>query len=178
VRFRLPAGTEKRRDAHAAGGTTISLTEARQVPIGTIVDVRKGHVQMVVAAAPTGTSVHKGEFWGGVYQTVQPRSPARAYTELRLNESLVCQSNSRNRVTAARARSRHLWGRGRGRFRTRGRHSTATVRGTTWFQKDTCTATTTVVRVGVVVVNDFAKRKNVRVKAGRRYVARQRKARK
>jgi CSLREA domain-containing protein len=173
VIIRLPAGTAKRR-AHAAASTSITLSEARQVPVGTIVDVRKGHVDMTVAAAPTGDSVQKGEFWGGVYQSVQPRTGARVVTDLRLTESLKCQPNTRGRVTAARARSRKLWGRGKGRFRTRGRHSAATVRGTTWLQKDTCTTTTTVVREGVVTVTDFAKRKDVRVKAGERYVARAR----
>jgi ferric-dicitrate binding protein FerR (iron transport regulator) len=76
-------------------------------------------------------------------------------------------------VTAARAKSRHLWGSDKGgKFRTRGRNSAATVRGTTWYTKDTCTTTTTVVREGSVIVTDFAKHKHVKVKAGKRYVAR------
>jgi ferric-dicitrate binding protein FerR (iron transport regulator) len=74
-------------------------------------------------------------------------------------------------------RSRRLFGRARGRFRTRGRHSTATVRGTTWIVKDTCTTTTTSVREGRVVVRDLVKRRNVTVRAGRRYVARAKKPR-
>jgi hypothetical protein len=48
------------------------------------------------------------------------------------------------------------------------------VRGTTWLTKDTCNATTTVVREGTVVVRDLAKRRNVTVGAGRRYTARAR----
>lgn len=95
-------------------------------------------------------------------------------TELRLSESLVCQRNSRGKLAPSRARSRRLWGNGRGRFRTRGRHSAATVRGTIWLTKDTCNTTTTVVREGTVVVNDFAKRRNVTVRAPRRYTARAR----
>ncbi|MEA2443545.1 MAG: hypothetical protein QOJ12_837 [Thermoleophilales bacterium] len=172
VIIRLPAGTAKRDTTHAAASNAITLSEARQVPIGTTVDVRKGHVEMAMAASTTGNSVQKGEFWGGVYQTVQPRTGARVVTDLRLTESLKCQSSTRGRVTAARATTRKLWGRGKGRFRTRGRHSAATVRGTTWLQKDTCTKTTTVVRQGVVTVTDFTKRKDVKVKAGHRYVAR------
>ena len=65
-------------------------------------------------------------------------------------------------------------GNARGRFRTRGRHSTATVRGTIWLTKDSCNATTTVVRQGVGDVRDLRKKKNVRVRLGRRYTARAR----
>jgi ferric-dicitrate binding protein FerR (iron transport regulator) len=75
-------------------------------------------------------------------------------------------------VQSSRARTRQLWGRGKGRFRTRGRHSTATVRGTYWLTKDSCNSTVTVVREGVVTVHDFAKNKDVKVKAGKRYIAR------
>jgi len=155
----------------AAGATSV-LTEARQVPLDTVVDVRKGRVRMTTTANRAG-DVQKGEFYGGVYTTRQTGSSVRPVTELRLTESLICQPNTRRgRITASRARSRRLWGNGRGRYRTRGRHSTATVRGTIWLQKDTCTKTTTVVRQGVVDVRDLAKRKTVRVRAGKRYVAR------
>jgi hypothetical protein len=75
------------------------------------------------------------------------------------------------RVEAAR-RSRSLFGSGRGRFRTRGRHSSATVRGTRWLQKDTCAGTVTTVKSGKVVVRDFTKRRTVLVKRGKRYLAR------
>ena len=169
VRITEPASSARRK-----GATTSVLTEAKQVPIGTRVDVRRGRVQMGTVARRGTNEIQKGEFYGGTYQTVQSTRSARPYTELRLNEGLICQPNSRGKLAPARARSRRLWGNGRGRFRTRGRHSVATVRGTVWLQKDTCTKTTTVVRQGVVIVRDLAKRKNVRVRSGRRYVARQR----
>ena len=157
----------------AAGATTTQLTEAKQVSISTTrVDVRSGRVQMSTVADRRNGDIQKGEFYGGVYQTVQDSRSARPYTEMRLTEGLICQPNRRGKLVPARARSRRLWGNARGRFRTRGRHSTATVRGTIWLQKDTCTKTTTVVRQGVVIVRDLGKRKNVRVRAPRRYVAR------
>jgi hypothetical protein len=133
--------------------------------------VRRGRVRLTTVSNSQG-NLQKGEFYGGVFTTTQSTSSSRPVTELRLTESLICQSNSRGKVTASRARSRRLWGNGRGRYRTRGRNSTATVRGTIWLQKDTCNTTTTVVREGVVIVKDIAKRKNVRVRAGQRYVAR------
>jgi hypothetical protein len=116
--------------------------------------------------------VQKGEFYGGVYTTRQSTASTRPITELRMTESLICRSSSkRGKLTAARSRSRHLWGNAKGRYRTRGRYSTATVRGTIWVQKDSCNSTTTSVKQGVVVVKDLVKRKNVRVKAGKRYTA-------
>ena len=162
------------KDAHAAGSSGFAtLTEATQVPVTTVVDVRKGRVRQTLAANRAG-DVQKGEFYGGIYTTTQPRSGARPVTELKLSESLICPPTSRGTATASRARSRRLWGSGKGRFRTRGRNSTATVRGTIWLTKDTCSTTTTVVREGIVTVRDLVKRKNVTVKAGRSYVARAR----
>lgn len=169
VRYRFPRRSRAR--VGAAGQTSGILEEARQVPIGTSVDVRRGRVKMTTAAGRGLTQ--SSQFYGGVYTTTQPPRGARPVTELRMSESLTCRSG-RGKVTASRARSRRLWGNGRGRFRTRGRHSVATVRGTIWLQKDTCTKTTTTVRRGSVIVRDLVKRKNVRVKAGGRYVARAR----
>lgn len=156
---------------HSAGSSFTPLEEAQQVPISTEVDVTKGRVRMTLAADRRG-NIQKGEFYGGVYTTTQPRTGTRPISELRLSEPLTCRPNTRNRLSASRGRSRRLWGNGRGRFRTRGRYATATVRGTIWLTKDTCNATTTTVRQGTVVVRDLAKRKNVVVKRGRSYTAR------
>ena len=79
---------------------------------------------------------------------------------------------SRRLARKAKPRTRHLWGNGRGSFRTRGRYASATVRGTKWLVTDTCSGTLTVVRRGTVVVRDFVRRKNVTVRAGKRYLAR------
>jgi len=157
---------------NAAGSVNGLLTEARQVPVGTSVDVRRGRVKMTTAAGRGKTQ--NGQFYGGVYVTSQSPRGRLPVTELRLTESLTCRATRSGRVTTSRARSRRLWGNGRGRFRTRGRRSVATVRGTIWLQKDTCTTTTTTVRRGSVVVKDLVKRRNVVVKAPRRYVARAR----
>ena len=95
------------------------------------------------------------------------------FTELTMTGALDCRARS-GKLQSARSRSRRLWGSGKGRYRTRGRNSSATVRGTIWLSKDTCETTTTTVKQGVVVVRDFAKHKNVKVRAGQRYVARAR----
>ena len=66
----------------------------------------------------------------------------------------------------------------KGPVKSKGRYGSATVRGTVWTMKDTCSTTTTfrsgtlvVVTEGVVAVADFAKHKTVLVKAGKRYFA-------
>jgi hypothetical protein len=168
--------TLRRRGSNKVGpaGSSVRqlLTEARQVPLDTVVDVRRGRVRMTTVSNRSG-DIQKGEFYGGVYTTRQPTTGSRPITELRMSESLICgRASRRGKVTASRARSRRLWGNARGRYRTRGRYSTATVRGTIWVQKDDCNRTTTVVREGSVTVRDLVKRRNVRVRAGRRYTAR------
>jgi ferric-dicitrate binding protein FerR (iron transport regulator) len=85
-----------------------------------------------------------------------------------------------NKTSAARKKkSRSLWSSDNGgRFRTRGRNSSATVRGTEWLTKDTCSGTETRVTRGSVLVKDFTKHKNVVVKAGKRYIAKAKKSKK
>ncbi|MEA2480016.1 MAG: hypothetical protein QOJ07_1938 [Thermoleophilaceae bacterium] len=177
VKVKLPPGTPSKADpgAHAAA-SYIPLEEARTVPVGTIVDARRGRVGLDAIVKRGSTATRKGEFYSGAFQIVQA-SAARPTTELRLTEQLQCTS-TKSGLSAARSRTRHLWGKDHGgRFRTRGRNSSASVRGTTWYSKDTCNSTTTVVREGSVVVKDFGKHANVTVKAGHRYVARAKKKR-
>jgi hypothetical protein len=175
VFVKLPAGANGKKDpaAHAAG-SYIKLEEAKSVPMGTIVDARRGRVDLTSAVKKGSSATQTGQFYSGAFQMLQENT-ARPYTELRMTEQLVCPKGG-SKVTAAGAKKRSLWGTdSKGRFRTRGRNSTATVRGTTWLTKDTCNTTTTFVREGSVVVRDFAKNKNVTVKAGKRYVARAKK---
>jgi hypothetical protein len=175
VLVKLPKGSSlaKSKWARKAQSGFVRLTDAKQVPVGAQMDATRGRVSMTTAKSPTG-GVQTAQFYSGRFQATQSRT-ARGLTEVRMTLPMTCTSNRKGKVTAAAARSRRLWGSGKGRFRTRGRNSSATVRGTTWLQKDTCSSTTTTVREGVVTVRDFAKRKNVKVKAGRRYVARARK---
>jgi ferric-dicitrate binding protein FerR (iron transport regulator) len=86
--------------------------------------------------------------------------------------SKLPRGGSRKAVTEARKRSRSLFSNVRGRFRTRGRNSTATVRGTRYLVKDTCSGTLTKVRSGTVTVRDLTLRRTRIVKAGHSYLAR------
>jgi hypothetical protein len=182
VLIKLPRGANpaKYRLGPAQANGFIPLTQATTIPLKSTLDTTAGRVQVQAAA---GTSkpgqVSNAQFYAGHFQVRQTGSSRRPITEMVMNEPLECRSNSRGKLSqsARRKRSRQLWGNGKGRFRTRGRRSSATVRGTEWLTKDTCTTTTTVVKSGTVIVRDFAKRKNVRVKRGKRYVARAKKRR-
>jgi hypothetical protein len=169
VFVKLPKKKGSRVSAAQAAGF-IPLDEAKNVPVGTIVDTHQGTVNLTSAATLTkGGATQASDFSKGNFQIKQGRA-RQPITELVLNDKLTCTSAKTN-AAAKKVKTRQLWGRGKGRFRTRGRHSTATVRGTYWITKDSCDATTTVVREGTVIVRDLAKKKDVKVKAGHRYTA-------
>ena len=150
--------------------------------VGCLIDARKGKTKIVSAANRASTDTKAATFFDGQFKVLENRA-AKPVTELRLAGKLAgCarrSSASGRDVSDARRkrrRGRRLWGRGRGRFRTRGRHSTATVRGTTWLVYDRCDGSTyNKVTKGVVKVRDQVRHKTViiRNKKGRRvYIAR------
>jgi hypothetical protein len=153
------------------GGTEfIELREARSIPIGAEVDASKGAVALQTAATTSG-GTQTGQFYDGSF-TLTQTAGARPITDLTVTGRIdKCSGTGKDTVHSA-ARSRRLWGNARGRFRTRGRYATATVRGTLWQVRDTCNTTTVTVGRGSVVVRDLAKRRNVRLKAPKRYTAR------
>jgi hypothetical protein len=59
----------------------------------------------------------------------------------------------------------------RGRYRTSGRYAVAVANGTAWTMTDRCDRTVIRVTEGTVTVRDLRLGKNVRVRAGRTYVA-------
>jgi Tol biopolymer transport system component len=150
-------------------GEFVPLDGATSVPVGSLVDVRGGTVR-VTAAADLGRRTMTGDFTGGIFRLRQRRA-RRPVTELVLTGGDFSACPSRGRARVARA-IRRLRGSARGRFRTRGRNSSATVRGTRWTVEDRCEGTMTTVQSGTVVVRDFARRRNVKLQRGERYVAR------
>ena len=100
-------------------------------------------------------------------------------TDLKLSEPLTgCPKAKTSAVDALAAalakkkpKTRQLWGSGKGAFRTTGQYSAATVRGTTWNVRDTCTTTVTKVSTGVVSVNDFTLKKTFLIKAHKSHTA-------
>jgi Tol biopolymer transport system component len=153
----------------------VPLREARQIPVGSFVDTRRGSVRLQTATKTAGKR-QSGVFLDGVIQVLQARrGKSKGLTSLRLKGASFARcpsAASSRRATAAASVIRRLRARARGRFRTRGRHSAATVRGTTWVTADRCDGTLTRVTRGRVAVSDFRRRRNVLVRAGKSYLAR------
>jgi hypothetical protein len=154
------------------GRRFVPLTSARQLPVGSYLDTRRGAVSLTSAAAKKGV-LFTGIFSAGVFQALQFRS---GLTDLPLKGASFrpCARRRVNQASAALSRRviRRMRGNSSGRFRTRGRYSAATVRGTIWDTIDRCDGTLTRVRRGVVVVRDFRKRRKITLRAGKSYLAR------
>ena len=153
----------------------VPLQAARQIPVGSFVDTRRGTVGLTSARNRRGR-LQSGQFAAGVFQVVQGRR-SKGLTELRLKGSAAgfkrCRGGKADARSSALSRRaiRRLRARARGRYRTRGRHSAATVRGTVWTTTDRCDGTLTKVKRGKVAVRDFRLRKTIVLKAGKSYLA-------
>ena len=158
------AGTARRR-------RFVAERRARQIPVGSLVDVRDGSMILTSGVDPNGNRMNSGVFSGGRFQVLQSRNQSTGMTTLRLSggDFRVCGAR-----TASRRVVRRLFGRARGSFRTRGRHSSATVRGTNFTVADRCDGTLTKVSRGTVEVRDFRLGRTVTLRAGQTYLARAR----
>jgi hypothetical protein len=152
----------------------VLINDGQQVPLGTIVDVRKGRVTLIAAADANGGTA-QAVFYGGIFKLGQTKART-PITVLSLVEKLTgCKAKGTASIARKKkVRKRRLWGDGKGSFQTKGKHSAATVVGTKWLVEDRCTSTLTKVARGKVKVRDFGKRKTVFVKAGKMYIARAR----
>ena len=148
----------------------VLIDDGQQVPVGTIVDVRKGRVTLIAAADSKG-GVAQAVFYGGIFKLGQTKAKTPV-TVLSLVEKLTgCKATGKASIAKKKVKKRRLWGDGKGRFTTKGKHSAATVVGTKWYVEDRCNGTLTVVKRGVVKVRDFKTRKTVTVRAGHKYFA-------
>jgi Tol biopolymer transport system component len=152
------------------GRRFVPLTKARQLPVGSILDTRKGSLNLTSASTTAG-EVFSGTFSAGVFQTLQARS---GLTTLPLKGSSFrpCATGKKASASLSRRAIRRLRANANGRFRTRGRYSAATVRGTQWDTIDRCDGTLTKVTRGTVIVRDNRKHRNITVRAGKSYLAR------
>jgi DNA-binding beta-propeller fold protein YncE len=151
----------------------IVLQAGQQIPIGSIVDVTKGTVDLTTTADDTSTQTAR--FYAGVFKLTQPKAK-NPVTELQLfgaNFKSACTARGRRASESAGKKKvvRQLWGVGKGKFRTKGRYGSATVRGTQWLTQDRCDGTLIRVTEGSVTVRDIPKKKTVTVTAPRTYLA-------
>jgi hypothetical protein len=170
-------GTVRLRRPGAAGFEP--LDAAGRVPVGSILDARRGRVRLVSAIGAEG-AVQSGLFWGTRFTATQSRHGGGMTTlTLRGPELRACRAPTAHGTAIALASTkrrkhvRSLWGHDHhGRFRTHGHDSVATARGTAWLTRDTCAGTLTRVRDGAVSVRDLRRHRRVLVKAGHAYLAR------
>lgn len=152
------------------------VANGQQIPIGSIVDVTRGTVDLTTTASATTTQTAR--FYAGVFKLTQTKA-AKPVTELQLfggNFKTLCGpgANKADAVAARKKVVRQLWGAGKGSFRTKGRFAAATVRGTQWLTQDRCDGTLVRVTQGAVTVRDFVKRRNIPVQAPGSYFAKAR----
>ena len=143
-----------RRSGPVKGRQFVGVRRPRQVPVRTLVNVKRGRARLTTATDFAGVRTQSGAFSAGVFQSLQRRR-TRAVTELRLKGGSFAGCNRGKargiRAVASRSRTiRRLRSNARGRFRTRGRNSSATVRGTAWITVDRCDGTLTRVTRGRV----------------------------
>ena len=162
----------------------VPLTEARQIPMGSQIDARRGSLQLVTASQNKGKT-QSGTFGSGLFAINQIRKGLhKGLTTLSLLEGdfrgapsyASCVAHGASDALAHTALSKRILqtfhASAHGRFRTTGRYSAGTVRGTIWDTTDRCDGTLTVVHRGTVDVNDFGRRKIIAVHAGHSYLAR------
>jgi hypothetical protein len=146
----------------------VTLTAGAHIPVGSTIDTRRGRVAITAAQGKGKTATM--DFYEGLFKLTQTKG-SKPLSTLKLTERLSCPSKKAS-AAAKKKKKRRLWGDGKGRFRTKGKHSAATVVGTKYLVQDRCASTLTRVVRGRVKVRDFAKRKTVTVRAGKRYTAR------
>jgi streptogramin lyase len=154
VRVRPPGARRLRR-----------LAAPSAVPVGSVVDTRRGRVALVSATRRGGRQ--RGRFHAGLFEIRQRRS---GLTRLALRGRLECGPAEEATASRRRRKRRRLWGADfGGAFSTLGRDSVTTVRGTRWLTEDRCGGTLTRVERGSVVVRARRTGERVVVRAGERH---------
>ena len=169
---RAPAAWE----SLSKGTHFIPLTQARQIPVGSILDTLGGTVAVTAASTQKGQD-YTGDFTAGIFQLLQARGQ-KGLSDITLMDTLnrnkVCASVGKKASAARNVGSKVLGllkSTDHGKFSTRGDYSAATVRGTQYSVEDTCAGTLTTVTRGSVVVDYFRRHKNLVVSAGQAFLA-------
>jgi phosphodiesterase/alkaline phosphatase D-like protein len=155
----------------------VPLTEARQIPVGSVLETTAGVARIETATA----SINKpqfGNFGAGIFKLLQARKQ-KGLTELDIMNAhsarQVCATLGKRAAVAAKLSGKvlgRLNANAHGKFTTKGQYSAATVRGTVWNVANQCDGTLTKVQRGVVSVRDFVRRKTITLFTGMHYLAR------
>jgi CSLREA domain-containing protein len=149
--------------------TPVPIETLKSIPVGSIIDATNGHV-ILIAYGSNGDQ--KAEFWAGRFKVTSQTKGDQPLTDLKLLDQATGCAKVTKATIAKKKRKGSLWGNGKGKFRTSGKGGSAAVRGTYWLTQNECSGTLFQVKRGVVDVRDFKKKKTIRLKAGKRYLAR------
>jgi len=178
-----PAGSTR---AVAKGPGYIPLTEARQLPVGTKVDARRGTLKILTAINKKRRGkTQSGVFGSGLFRIGQSRKLSdRGLTTLVLldrafngapSSKAICATTRAVAVTSKKRKKKtvqKVTSNAKGKFRTQGHYSAATGRGTKWDTIERCDGTLIVVRRGVVTVKDFRHpKRRITLRPGKSYLA-------
>ena len=136
------------------------------------VDASRGTIRLRVRPLDAASD-SVADVGGGTFTLVQPVAD-NSIADLRLNQPLACGAAARassSHQARRRPVQRRVRIKVRGRYKTTGRFATAVASGTAWTITDRCDRTIIRVTEGSVVVRDQRLNRNVRVRAGRAYVA-------
>jgi hypothetical protein len=193
VLIKPPPGKSVHATSVAKGVGFIPLTQARQIPVGSQIDARRGTLQLVdangrarhtqsarlsgglftlgqtkagVSKGLTTFTLNEGGFSGAPTYASCPKVGKAVHSDGASGPAAMFAKLSRKILQTLRATDNH------GKFRTKGRYSAGTVRGTDFTTTERCDGTLTTVRTGIVDVLNFRLRKTITVRAGHSYLAR------
>ena len=152
------------------------------LPVGSIVDARRGRLEVRAAAEFGGSSTSQARVEAAIFQIRQQRARRRkhqrrrpATTDFMLRTAAGaargCSTGALRRTSVVRT---FLGSTSKGLFRTFGGASVTTVRKGRWRTSDRCDGTLTEVGKGRAVVFDRVKGRSVTLRAGQRYLVRSR----
>ena len=162
-----------------------ALTQAQQIPFGSIIDATHGIVTIVTAAPHGGTQT--GQFFDGEFVLRQGRGGEVVAVLAGGNFSVCPTARERGhvaridaarggaRIGAARASGGHtvrkLWANAHGKFSTQGNYAAGAVQGTEWLTEDRCDGTLIRVTRDRVAVTNLVTHRHLSVHAGHSYFA-------
>ena len=166
----VEADSGKVRVRAPGSGAYVDVADAGALPVGSLVDARKGTVALSSVRDATG-AMQTGRFSGGLFEIRQSATGGVTELALKGGDFSHCPRVGKGAHASAAAKRRRtvrsLWGSDNGgRFRTRGRDSVATVRGTRWRTVDSCDGTLIQVASGKVLVARNGSSRGVLVGAG------------
>jgi hypothetical protein len=154
------------------------LKGVASLPVGAVVDARRGSLAIVSAAngrraGDSRRRLQRARLAAGIFRIRQARARRRA--SRRIPTSMLLASAATAERACARSTRKHplqaivrsLSMSGKGLFRAVGGASTGTARNATWITTDRCDGTLTEVGRGKVTVRDPRRKKKVVVRAGR-----------